>query len=298
MASEFGRCHLNAAGSTCLLSRIEAEEFKDQHCVNLIVSRPLDGRRIRFCGLSDRSCGKAASKAFAEFLEANTIWSLGLSPENTRSGWACGETIIDAKARAYQELVERDAILMHFLCPSLKSIHVPLKNQSIRAVQLQSVDPKLFVVICGMKFETGQWLIGAGCGKNVASTLQKAYFELLMMKKDWTKNVSTKEPANIEMDASLLEHWNAMKDPEISNRVERIFAHRGQDELRFAVSEDRVFLKNEREYSDKHFVVGCGHPELLPLTFSSMWIATEELGRKILNSRGLTVEAWLTHPML
>jgi hypothetical protein len=300
IAMSFARCRMDRGTARAYYAALNLPDGMREHYVGLVVTRPKGTERLRFSGTDKYSPAIAAKKAFSEYLEALTLWDLGATEEESRSGWACGRTEQEAEESAYQELIERDALVTHFLCPELKTwvLPAPAGGKEFRLVRLQSVDPKLVVVLCGYFLEnSGRWLIGGACEQREMLAAQKAVLEVVMMRKDWHG-----APPEAGMDQPKREafwpHWESSSDPLVMKNVEAVFSGGGGTVVDFRIDRARLFRKAVRSFSQSDVVVGCGHADIAPLTFGSLWKNSEGQIRNILKRRGLTPEHWLTHPML
>lgn len=274
--------------------------YPREHYVGLDVTRPNGTERLRFSGTDRKSPWVAAKKAFSEYLEALTLWQLGATEEESRSGWACGRTATEAADNAYRELIERDALITHFLCPNLKTwvLHAPDRQGLFKLARAQSIDANLVVIFCGYYLEDSRrWLLGGACDANEDIAIHKALLEVVMMRKDWHGL-----PPDIELDqpkrTAFWSHWKNQTHPKVQRNIENIFSGGGTTSSSFQIDATRTVQKFERRFSPSHVVIGCEHPDIIPLTFGSLWAKSETRVRELFKKRGLDLDEWLIHPML
>ncbi|MEK6704363.1 MAG: hypothetical protein AABZ06_01105, partial [Bdellovibrionota bacterium] len=290
MAANFARCGLKRESTKIFHAMVEAPGYCTTHAVSLDVTPPGRTERIRFSGVDIDSAKVAARKAFCEYLEAITLWDSGASEEVSRSGWACAMTENSAQDTAYRELIERDAFIAHFLCPELRSTPIP-SLADFKLVRLQSVDPEMKVIYCGLFLpDLKRWLIGGACERDEAAAIRKALLEVVMMRKDWT---ATPRGNHSPKHQALLPHWESPENPKVMANIFSLFAGGGTRAIDFSIDRNHARPKAIRRFSKTHVVVGCEHPDLAALTFGELWLRSEDKIRQVLKRRGLEIHEWL-----
>lgn len=259
-------------------------------------------------------------KALMEGLESVAIRDAGLELQS-RTGMAAHFREVDARESAYRELLERDALLFHWLseCPGRPVELAPVRaelqgvpeGESLRAVSLRSVDPSVAVCFVGSRSPRhGCWHVGLGTGSAPESALGKALGE-------WTASVfahrgdrcptETKRSPRRE---ALSAHHAGTRDPEVAALLEHVLAgteapeaddpREGQDlrtSTRFSPLPSR---------SPRYAVVRAENALLLPLLFSDAFFAhraeylasprlARELARRPRRHHG--GERFLPHPI-
>jgi hypothetical protein len=300
LSSEFSLCRVRDQSVRTFQSIIEQPGLDKHHYVAIVADRPGSDESLRFCGLSSASIGTAARKAFAEYLEAKTLWELGADEETSRSGWACAENEQKAFERSYKELLERDSLIMHFLCADLASDPIPAfkGSEKFELVKLQSVDPEYTVVFCGHFLEAEKrWLLGGACEKNLSLASEKALLEVAMMRKDWI-GIPPEEGKDQAKGEALWPHWDNLSNSDVTFAIENFLRGGGRKKLFFFADRKKIIKNKVKKFSNTHVVVGTSHPDLCKLSFGSKWKNSEPIIRKTLKLRGLEIKQWMIHPML
>ena len=273
--------------------------------VSISFPSPDANERVRFTGMSSDSL-IAAKKAVSEYLEALAYYETRRPVAESRSGWASAESFSLAVQRAYQELIERDAFIMHFLCPELatRKICGSWDRQGILVTELQTVDPKIRVCLAGKK-KGGHWILGLGASDTIKTATEKAVLETEMLARDWSPLDPARENQGDDLTrADLLDrHWKAAASSDVNERLQRIFQSDGHEINRYQLNPESSEIAHEKKFSSRHFpvkrvTVKLTHPEVLPLKFGQLWMNSEQNILTKLQKRGLKPRSFVLHPLL
>jgi hypothetical protein len=225
------------------------------------------------------SVSEALQKAFSELCEIFEMSNREHILGQTRSGFAAHENEECARQHAYLELIERDSLITHFLCPQVNA--TPLSRPyyaslPARLAKLWSADPTICVVMSGLRDRSeGPWFLGAGAAQNLETATEKAYLECVSTycgyrhADDVTHLISPRQQ-------EVLKHIRASKDEPMKNNLQSIFSGQGDLIPNFTTS---IAYAN------------C----LCPLTLGKVWEGSEQRITEILRRRRLD-PVWLLHP--
>lgn len=293
LARQFAGCDLHSKLSN------EIKSFKmGSHSgfqVNLYHKTADTHEGVRFTGIDLSDPHTAAKKSFSEYLEALAFYELGGSYEQSRSGFATGSTLSEAKERSYFELIERDAFIMHLMVPFLKSQPINSIFGEAKVVKLQSMDEMVHVFLAAVQVGEYRYL-GMGADMNKWEAQKKAEIEATMLKNDWTiMDVNPTSPR----ERMYWTHWRAGLDPEIQSRLHLILTG-GGDTLVCPIPflKDHYKVRYQRTFSKNHFTVFGINRYLIPLCFGKKWYHLKEQLMGILKERNLDPLSWVVHPFL
>ncbi len=233
-------------------------------------------------------------KAFGEFLEAHCFHLKNSNWELSRSGYCSHQTPNLAREGARLELFERDAFLMHYLVPSLKT--TPFEHakfdKGIQVVQLQCIDKSIHVVAAGLVDKNGYWTLGLGASKiSVLDAATKACQETLILgPEQWlsnTQDLSSRQKV-------YLQHYKASQN---NINISKLFSGEGSILLESfpQIPVDYVF---EKAFADGFFISAARAPNIIPFSFGKTWLNSEYLVRDILKKRHLEISEFKVHPFL
>lgn len=289
---------LHAAGVTRTEVRMDLQKvggaFKD-HKIRKV---SLFSGRLPSAGLSVGCWSAALTKAVEELCETIAWSSFPRSSCETRSGWAAGADRDLAIRAAYAELIERDSLITHLLCPSVRSIPVaPPQGCSLDAhcVQLWSADPSIAVVLAGLRQHRDKpWFLGAAAGIDIASAAAKAYLEAVMILCGYANaRLISVSPASRHYQA--LQHIHSSEKPEVARVIEAIFSGGGSATPQFKANSQGIVVEFFKQFGRVASVVHVQYPQLCPLSWGELWEQAKELIQGILRKRSLD-PGWLKHP--
>lgn len=244
------------------------------------------------------SASSAAHKAFAELCENLLLFGESYELGQTRSGFAADENETSAKERAYCELIERDSLITHFLCPDVRSFPLPRPEYAalpIRLARLWSADSTISVVLCGLKDNPdGPWFLGAGAEREEDVAIEKAYVECVSIYCSYRHASDIDRPLG-PRQAEILGHIAASKEPTMNRSLTAIFEGSGAVTPNFQTSVSEAAFRTLARFGRAQFVVAASHSSLCPLTFGPLWARSEHDIVGKLTSRNLA-PIWGVHP--
>lgn len=289
-----------------------------------------NGKKMYRGSASDSSRRILPIRALMEALETMAIYRTGLDLQS-RTGLAAAFSEKEARDRAYQELIERDALLYHWLgeVPGqaaesnlLSRFKKKLadgveETQNLLAVRLWSADPEVHVYLAGAKSSYGCWALGMGAAVNKSDALKKSLFELLAkVAVHRAENACYAKVLRDEDESSrrfeLAAHHLSTKEPEISSLLEHVLGgtrnangatHHSADPSRLRAKTQYRALQVEAK---NYFVVQSSNPDLMPLYFGKRfheyrhhYLANPRLSQALSGSqyRFHSLERHLPHPI-
>lgn len=247
---------------------------------------------------STASASEALQKAFGEFCECLQVFNENHILGETRSGWATATDEDTARARAYYELVERDSLITHFLCPEVRALPLPRPAYAalpVRLARLWSADPIVQVVLCGMQDNPADpWFLGAGAEQDEAAAAEKAYLECVAVYCGY-RNLTASATHSGSRQAEILKHIQASKDATMKLNLESIFNGSGTGHPDFATSVKKAVFQTRTWLGKKMVIVTATHPQLCRLTFGRLWQYSEPKIMGLLQARHLK-PVWGVHP--
>jgi hypothetical protein len=175
-------------------------------------------------GCSTTSASDALLKAFGELCEV--VHFYGTQPlGKTRSGLAADTNQEMARRRAYCELVERDSLITHFLCPEVRSLPLSRPSYALlpaRFAELWCADPKLTVVLAGIQDDAlSPWFLGSAASETIDIALKKAYLESVSIYCGY-RNAQTANGLT-PRDKEICKHIEGSKSPSMGACIYSIF---------------------------------------------------------------------------
>lgn len=262
-------------------------------------------RGITAGGGSLVSASEALQKAFGEFCECLLFFDENHILGQTRSGWAAAADEDTAKTRAYYELIERDSLITHFLCPEVRALPLSPPEYAtlpVRLARLWSADPTVQVVLCGLQDSPdGFWFLGAGGETEAAAAAAKAYEECVSVYCGyWHVKESAADPvtpANLMEARKLLimQHIRAGAHPAMRRHLEAIFTGEGTVQPDFATSRAAAVFQTRARLGKRLVIVSATHPQLCRLSFGRLWQDCEAEIIGLLKGRNLN-PVWGVHP--
>jgi hypothetical protein len=244
------------------------------------------------------SYSDALQRAFNEYCEFAEFFSKERAPGETRNGWSAGADEDRTKERAYFELIERDSMITHFLCPTVRSVALPPPGFAVLPVKLTrlwSADRLIQVVLCGMKESPdGPWFLGAGAERREEAALEKAYIECVMTYCSFRHADAARIPES-SRNGEAFAHVSASKSPAMNAALRAIFSGSGSTVPEFETSMSDATFESRTRFGKGPSVVSASHEELCALTFGGLWEASREKTVALLTGRGLD-PAWVIHP--
>jgi hypothetical protein len=249
-------------------------------------------------GRSTASASEALQKAFGEMCEVLRVFNGSQRLGQTRNGVAAHTSENAAKVNAYRELIERDSLITHFLCPEVRSF--PLGKPKYcklqaRFAELWSADHGIKVVLCGIRDRSdGPWFLGAGASDDVESALDRAYLESVSIYCGYG-NLRIHEQISSERDRIIWRHISASRNRDMTISIQSIFEGEGTSTPSFVTDISSASFHSFQNFKNRWFVVAATHGELCRLTFGELWEESKERTLSVLRSRKL-VPRWGIHP--
>jgi YcaO cyclodehydratase, ATP-ad Mg2+-binding len=249
-------------------------------------------------GCSTISASDALLKAFGELCEVVQILD-GTQPlGKTRNGVAADTNEDVARKRAYCELVERDSLITHFLCPEVRSFPLSQPSYALlpaRFAELWCADPGVKVVLAGIQDDTsGPWFLGAGASETVDAALKKAYLESVSVYCGY-RNAATSGDLLSRRNKEVWKHIQASKSPAMGASIRSIFDGCGASTPDFGTSISFASFNRIATFRDRWLVVAASHRSLCQLAFGQLWNESKEPILAVLTSRKLA-PTWDLHP--
>jgi hypothetical protein len=237
-------------------------------------------------------------KAFGELCEVVNIFD-GTQPSGkTRNGVAADTNEDVARKRAYFELVERDSLITHFLCPEVRSF--PLSGPTYvllpaKFAELWCADPSVKVVLAGIQDDAnGPWFLGAGASESVETALKKAYLESVSIYCGY-RDFETLGGLLGHREKEVWKHIKSSTSPTMGASIRSIFDGLGRLTPDFRTSISFTSFNRLAAFGDRWFVVAATHNSLCQLACGDLWNASEERILNALASRKLAPR-WDFHP--
>lgn len=241
-------------------------------------------------------------KALMEALESVAIEDSGMQV-NSRSGIAARFTQHEAQEAAYQELVERDAFVLHWLgeLPG-KPLHSKISSKFLnlypdvpearhaQLVQLCSHDPEIMICMAATKSRYGCWNIGLGNAKSLDAAAKKAVGECMagvfwhihqgMCTYDYVKN---REEPNLKKAKIMARHHAFSREKNYSDLIEYIlFGYKSEttQDLYQSIAQisasklEMCRFESLKTRSKNYFVVRAINSSLMPLIFGEEFKAS------------------------
>lgn len=255
-----------------------------------------------YSGLSP-SISIAIKKAFSEMCEGIFLKDLSRGKQFNRSGVSCHLTREEAVQKSYDEIIERDSFLMHFLNPELKTVvlnSLEYPDFEVRVIELQSIDNQTRIVSTAIIDKKAKfWFIGLSSGgKTQYSTeelISKSYYESIMLYYNWSSLRFKKNNNKLLEDVEA--HLISSAEKKNSLALETIFKAIGNKELPFQKDTKNLKIINQKKLRNRHIILG-EIPETLKLEFGKKWIDNQNYYKKIMKKRGLKMEHWGLHPLM
>ena len=244
------------------------------------------------------SASEALQKAFSELCEIFELSSPEYVLGQTRSGFAAHESEKRAREYAYRELIERDSLITHFLCPQVRA--TPLSRPDYaslpaRLAELWSADPTIHVVMAGLQDSPDEpWFLGAGAAQNLEAATEKAYVECVSTYCSFRHADDLNHPIG-PRQREILRHIRASKDEPMKNHLRSVFSGEGELIPDFTTSIAQANFRTLARRAGGFTVVSASHDLLCPLTLGEVWDGSEQSIIKTLRGRRLD-PVWLRHP--
>jgi hypothetical protein len=249
-------------------------------------------------GGSLKSASEALAKAFGEFCECLQVFNEDHVLGETRSGWATAADEDTAKTRAYYELIERDSLITHFLCPEVRAFPLPKPGYAalpVRLARLWSADPTVNVVLCGLREGPDDpWFLGAGGEMEAAAATEKAFIECVSVYCGY-RNAAASTTQTGTRHTEILKHIQASTHPNMRKNLEAIFTGAGTLQPDFATSGEAAIFQTRARLGKRLVIVLATHPGLSQLTFGPLWQDSEAEIMGLLKGRNLN-PVWGVHP--
>ncbi len=251
----------------------------------------------------------AEDKAISEFLESESIKKMNLKEINNRNGMAVHVSNDLSIKKAYEELIERDSFLMHFLCPRLENKIIKEysdKQTKWYFFKLQSIDPSIDVVLSVKKnIETNECYLGLAAKKdcsNIQELIQGAAQESTMLESIWLVPNFYLGSKERKKEFLLLNHLRAINSDSTNNWLQTLIDSNDKNDPKLKLIQiyDFSSLKIKiisSETPKRSFSYLQSHL-LLPLYFGDKWEDEKDNYKKILSMRNLEIENWAIHPLL
>lgn len=216
---------LHLAGLTRELVQVDAYRILGATHGKPLIRVTLSCKGIPAGGGSMTSVSDALEKAFGEFCECLQVFNENHVLGETRNGLAAATDEDTARTRAYRELIERDSLITHFLCPEVRALPLPRPEYAalpVRLARLWSADPTVQVVLCGLQDSSSEpWFLGAGVAENAAA-VGKAYVECVSIYCGY-RNAATSTSPTGPRQSEILKHIQASTHSIMKNSLESIF---------------------------------------------------------------------------
>jgi hypothetical protein len=236
----------------------------------------------------DRSRRMVPLKSLMEALECLAYHDARHNAQS-RSGMAAHFDLPRAKMKAYHELVERDALLFHWLSETPGE---PLRWQDyreltgdlslipesesgpIRTVRLQAADPEIFVCMSVSRVpERGCWHVGLGSERDLGEALAKSTREWLGLVNSHRVTGGVCPPSTFEdgQENIFSVHHARSSEPGISALLDHITSGKETAQKTAAIIPglwESTSFKQFRTRSPLHTVVISDNSQLLPLYFT------------------------------
>jgi hypothetical protein len=243
------------------------------------------------------SVSEALQKAFSELCEIFELSDREYGLGQTRNGFATHQNEASAREYAYRELIERDSLITHFLCPQVRATPLSCPDYAslpAKLARLWSADPTIQVVLSGLRDgPDGPWFLGAGAAESLEAATEKAYLECVS---SYCGYRHADEAMHLvgQRKLDVLRHVWASKDEPMTSNLRSIFSGKGELSPDFTTS---VAQANFRSFGSRggFVVVSASHDCLCPLTFGKVWDESEQSIIDTLQRRGLE-PVWLLHP--
>jgi hypothetical protein len=243
------------------------------------------------------SISNALHRAFGEFCECLQVFNENHVLGQTRSGFATAADEDTARTRAYCELIERDSLITHFLCPEVRAFPLPRPEYAalpVKIARLWSADPTVQIILCGLQDSPdAPWFLGAAAGWDTEVTVEKAYADCVTVYCGY-RNVATTVSAG-SRQALVLKHIQSSKDPVMKNSIEAIFNGFGTVQPDFETSIASAVFQTRARLGKSYVVVSATHLLLCRLTFGQLWEDSEQETIGLLKGRNLN-PVWGVHP--
>jgi hypothetical protein len=249
-------------------------------------------------GCSVTSSYEALLKAFGEFCEATVILDETQPLGKTRNGVAADVDESVAKTRAYRELIERDALITHFLCAEVHSSPIPCPDYAVlpaKFARLWSADPDVNVVVAGIeKDRNGPWFLGAGANATLDVAIQKAYLESVSIYCGYYYADRVFDQLS-ERDRLVWTHIASSSSMAMQNNIRMIFEGSGTLQPDFKTSMAAASFTVVANLKNGWKVVRADHGSLCPIAFGPQWEQARHPIIQTLRARNLSPR-WDKHP--
>jgi hypothetical protein len=247
---------------------------------------------------STTSSSEAMHKAFSELCESFQLFDKTYVLGRTRSGFAAHEDEDSAREFAYRELVERDSLVTHFLCPEVRAVPLtppPGALQSVHLAELCSADPTIHVVLCGLRdVPDTPWFFGAGTSQKRDAAREKAYVECVSTYCGYRHADEAAGPVGAR-HAEILKHISASREAPMCRNIQAIFSGAGHETPKLVTSMTDASFRTLARLGKAVVVVAARHPSLCSLTFGRVWEDSKRETMRLLEERGLE-PVWTVHP--
>jgi hypothetical protein len=289
---------LQLAGISDIPVRFDLIKMPQVLSYRSVLKIALYGAGLPAAGVSAVSWDEALRKAVGEYCEGVAWTSSDPGSGKTRSGWAAGGSLELAARSAYVELIERDSLVTHFLCPEVASeaIHGP-QGYCINAkfAQLWSADPNVVVVLAGWRPTPAEpWFLGAGTGPDLETARLKAGLEMVTITSSY--RYAKRSDVSIQSRHHLaLKHIHSSVEPSMDNTLCGIFAGSGTMRPSFRSNQSSMKIEYTKKFGRLLFVIHGKSSELCSLAWGTSWEASRPDCEALLRGRGL-VPMWQSHP--
>jgi hypothetical protein len=287
------------------ISRFTSEPVTiDAYSVAKVFSRKslfrvtLTCKGIAAAASSTTSSSEAMHKAFSELCESFQLFDETYVLGRTRNGFAAHEDEDSAREYAYRELVERDSLITHFLCPEVRAVPPkppPGALQSVQLAELWSADPTIRVVLCGLRDAPDTpWFFGAGTSQKCDAAREKAYVECVSTYCCY-RHADEAAGAVGARHAEILKHVSASQEAPMRRNIQAIFLGAGHETPKLVTSMTDASFRTLARLGKAVVVVAARHPSLCSLTFGRVWENSKRETMRLLEERGLE-PVWTVHP--
>jgi hypothetical protein len=253
---------------------------------------------IAYSGM-DSDLSIAIKKAISEMAEGLYFHSVKKKTSVSRSGLAAHVSEFKAKDKAYQELVERDAFIMHYLHPELAN-EVRLKkedeNFKYTVNKLQTVDPFVDVMLATIyNKKDHSYFMGLSSGDSRDELIQKSMQEAFMLETNWIKK--TENHKQTEKAELLNRHFEIQFQDDVKQAIQKILSGGNKDKLNFVVENQKTEFKLSQQFQNR-IIADASHPDLMALTFGDLWQSSKDKLQQQMKARNLDITHWNDHPLL
>lgn len=254
--------------------------------------------QIAYSGM-DVDLSIAIQKAISEMTEGLYFHSEKRETAVSRSGLAAHESEFKAKDKAYEELVERDAFIMHYLHPELSNeVRLSKEDEKYKYTvnKLQSVDPFVDVMLATIYNKKDHSIfMGLSSGGSRDDLIQKSMQEAFMLETNWIKKTpSYKQSEKAEL---LNRHYEIQFQEDVKQTIQKILKGGDKVKLNYVIDNQKTEFKLSQQFLNR-IVADAFHPDLMPLTFGDLWQSSKDKLQAQMKARNLDITHWNIHPLL